>query len=233
VGLPLFGAALVWVLYLAIEPWVRRQSPHQLISWTRLVSGGWRDPIVGRDVLIGTCGGAAMAILIAVSGHVEAAVGAPSRPKAFMLQTLLGTREALSGILDYGFQAVAFSMGFLLLLLLLRVVLRRDWLAGAATAALLGTITGLNSGVELWPGLLIGVLLWIIPTFVLLRFGLLAATVGLLVIFLVGNLPLTSRLDHWTAGPTHLVLVVVAALAVAGFRTALGGRSLLGEALDG
>jgi hypothetical protein len=232
VAMALFGAALVWLLYLAIEPWVRRQSPHRLISWTRLLSGGWHDPLVGRDVLIGTCAGAVMAMLIAALGRLEIALGAPSQPKAFMLDTLLGTPEALSGILDYVFQAVAFSMSFLLLMLVLRVLLRREWLAAAALIALMGTLTGLNSGIDPGIGVAVGLLLWSVPCFVLLRFGLLTTSVGLFVIFLVGNLPLSGRLDQWTAGPTYLVVGVVAALAVLGFRAALAGRSLLGEALD-
>jgi hypothetical protein len=37
--------------YLAMEPFVRRIWPTALISWTRAVSGGWRDPLVGRDLL--------------------------------------------------------------------------------------------------------------------------------------------------------------------------------------
>jgi len=69
-------------------------------------------------------------------------------------------------------------------------------------------------------------------TFVLLRFGLLTTTVGLFVIFLVGNLPLSARFEHWASGPTYWVMGVVAALALSGFRAALGNRSLLGEALE-
>jgi hypothetical protein len=45
--------------YLAVEPFVRRRMPELLTSWTRLVSGGWRDPLAGRDVLIGVLAGVA------------------------------------------------------------------------------------------------------------------------------------------------------------------------------
>ena len=44
---------VVWTLYMAIEPWIRRRWPHAIISWSRLISGQVRDPLVGRDVLIG------------------------------------------------------------------------------------------------------------------------------------------------------------------------------------
>ena len=46
-------AALIWIFYMAIEPFVRRRWPQVLVSWTRLLSGEWRDPLVARDILIG------------------------------------------------------------------------------------------------------------------------------------------------------------------------------------
>src|SRR5215470_7537353 len=50
-GLSLAG--LLGVLYIALEPFVRRRWPQMLVSWTRALSGDWRDPVVGRDVLLG------------------------------------------------------------------------------------------------------------------------------------------------------------------------------------
>ena len=42
-----------WVVYLAFEPFVRRRWPDRIVSWSRLLAGGFRDPLVGRDILIG------------------------------------------------------------------------------------------------------------------------------------------------------------------------------------
>jgi serine/threonine-protein kinase len=52
-GTSLLNAALLGVVYLAFEPFVRRRWPNILVSWTRLISGDWRDPLVGRDILAG------------------------------------------------------------------------------------------------------------------------------------------------------------------------------------
>ena len=49
----LFLSCFVWVLYIALEPYVRRRWPATLVSWSRLLAGGFRDPLVGRDVLAG------------------------------------------------------------------------------------------------------------------------------------------------------------------------------------
>ncbi len=52
-GRAVFLGVLLYVIYLALEPFVRRRMPGLLISWSRLLAGAWRDPLVGRDLLIG------------------------------------------------------------------------------------------------------------------------------------------------------------------------------------
>src|SRR6202041_722263 len=47
----LFVAGTTWMLYLAVEPWVRRHWPKTIISWSRLLSAGARDPLGGRNAL--------------------------------------------------------------------------------------------------------------------------------------------------------------------------------------
>src|SRR5262249_7148808 len=56
-ALTLFTGAGAWLMYMAIEPYLRRIWPEMLIGWTRVLTGRFRDPRVGRDVLIGACAG--------------------------------------------------------------------------------------------------------------------------------------------------------------------------------
>ena len=50
-------AAIAWVSYFAVEPYVRRRWPQMMITWSRLLRGKIRDPLVGRDILLGgMCG---------------------------------------------------------------------------------------------------------------------------------------------------------------------------------
>jgi hypothetical protein len=44
--------ALTGLLYIALEPWVRRWWPHAIVGWARVIAGRWRDPLVARDVLV-------------------------------------------------------------------------------------------------------------------------------------------------------------------------------------
>jgi len=59
----LLAAAIIWVLYIVLEPEVRRVRPDALVSWARLLTGRWRDPLVGRDLLIGMAAGPLVVLL--------------------------------------------------------------------------------------------------------------------------------------------------------------------------
>ena len=63
----LFAAAMVWLYYMALEPYVRRQMPDLLISWSRLLAGKFRDPLIGRDLLAGSLLGSVVALGVHIS----------------------------------------------------------------------------------------------------------------------------------------------------------------------
>jgi hypothetical protein len=117
-------------------------------------------------------------------------------------------------------------MGVLLLFVLMRLLLRTDLLAMAGVAA----ITVLPSAVGAWDAAWIVALVsvvWAVSwVLLLLRFGLLAAIVGLFANDLLESLPLTTDLSSWTAGPTLLAVASVGLMAVFAFRSAVGGTGL-------
>jgi hypothetical protein len=39
-------------MYMALEPVVRRRWPEVLVSWSRLLAGRLRDPLVGSHILM-------------------------------------------------------------------------------------------------------------------------------------------------------------------------------------
>ncbi|HYS78464.1 MAG TPA: serine/threonine-protein kinase, partial [Candidatus Dormibacteraeota bacterium] len=62
----LYNAAIIWVLYIALEPFVRRVSPGSIVSWSRVLTGRPRDPLVGRDILLGCLAGALICTILAL-----------------------------------------------------------------------------------------------------------------------------------------------------------------------
>jgi len=61
VAVSLFVAFVFWLTYLALEPVVRRRWPNTLASWTRLLTGRFFDPLLGRDLLLGVLAGVVLA----------------------------------------------------------------------------------------------------------------------------------------------------------------------------
>ena len=66
----LLGAGFFWMVYMALEPYVRRRWPQSMIAWSRLLGGAVRDPVVGGNLLIGAAFGVATAAVFLVHNLV-------------------------------------------------------------------------------------------------------------------------------------------------------------------
>jgi eukaryotic-like serine/threonine-protein kinase len=228
VGSTLLLGLVIWTLYLALEPYVRRRWPQVLIGWTRLLAGRWRDPLVGRDALIGCAAGGAMALVAALAQRLPQWLGQPAfQPAANLLDTLLGPREILAELVYGQSSAAGGAMACVLVLLLARRLVGNLWVAAVVALVVLAIPDMLVVDVPVWLSLPIDLLLDGILVFVLVRYGLLAGVVTLYVVNRLLQFPLTSDFSSWTATPTLWALAVMVALAVYGFRTALAGRPAL------
>jgi serine/threonine-protein kinase len=225
VGIVLVLALAIWVLYLAVEPYVRRRWPHTLISWARVLAGNVADARVGGDVLIGVAAGAAMAVYIAVMFRLPGLVGLPTpQPEWGGLPSLLGSREVVSAMILGTVDAALLGMGLLLMLLLLRLVMP-EWLAAAAATLLLGVPESLGSEFSVAVALLLNATGFLLPTVVLLRFGLLAAITTIYVVNqLARHIPLARDIGGWTSSPAVLLLLALGVLAAFAFRAATSRR---------
>jgi len=221
VSTSLFWAGLVWMLYLALEPYVRRYWPQAIISWTRVLSGRWRDPLVGRDVLYGTVLGIFFCDIFVLRYHLEALLGAP--PASLSTDYLVNTRSAISAWLWHVPSSISSTLLMFLLLFLFRVLLRKSWLAAIGFVLLFTTLKSVSTNypaVE-WP---LEAILYIALAFGALRFGLVALTVALYTADLMLNIPVTLNPSAWYFTNTTLALATVVALAIWGFYTALAGQ---------
>jgi serine/threonine-protein kinase len=225
-GTIVLHAAAVWLFYLAVEPYARRLRPWTLVSWTRLLGGGVSDPVVGRDVLAGLVWALGFMAFQALAHHLPSWLGQPASDLHYgAIDAVQGGGPLLAAALAITTGAILFSLGFLLMFVLLRLLLRRDALAGAAALAI-AVVPALGGGDLPWSAALVSAAWLVTWLALLLRFGLLAAIVGMLVHETLTYLPLTTDLTAWTAGPTWLALALTAALAVLAFRSAQGGTGL-------
>src|SRR5207245_1482268 len=90
----------IGILYLALEPYVRRQWPETLVSWTRLLAGRYRDSMVARDLLVGGAAGCAVSVIAPFAwAYLLPLTGVPS-PRPFSSDDpLLGGRYAAATLL--------------------------------------------------------------------------------------------------------------------------------------
>jgi len=232
-GGALIMAVVLWVIYIALEPYVRRRWPKLIISWSRLLAGGFRDPMVGRDILIGGLCGLGHTLSIYSSVVIPQFFGlAPTGRVAGLIGGVPlahGLRARIAEILSNSFPgSILVGLGFLFLVLLLYVLFRKQWLAAAGLWALQFIITGLAfiAGGP-WYGWLSVVMVATIYAVAAVRFGLLTLVSLQLFFELSYHTPLTSRFSAWHAGPTIFVLVTMIGLAVYGFYTSRAGQPLL------
>ncbi|MCM2255775.1 MAG: serine/threonine protein kinase [Vicinamibacteria bacterium] len=225
----LLAAAALWVLYVAVEPSLRRRWPHVLISWTRLLAGGWSDPLVGRHVLYGLATGAGFSLLFLLSLRLREVLGlSPLGPQYFRLDALLGPGLLFDALLDRALDSVAVALGLVLLLFVLRVILRGDLRAGAVAALLFGLQPALQIGTNLPLMLLLMAAVMAVPIYVLMRFGLVALAANMCCFGLLLEFPLVLVPGHWAFPASAFVLVVLLAFGAWALRTSVGSQPLFG-----
>jgi serine/threonine-protein kinase len=224
----LFGG-LLWTLYIAIEPFVRRRWPHILISWTRLLAGEWRDPLVGRDVLIGCVAGVAQWSLAPFSVVLSTWFGRPQTA----LETFANPGLALGTSYFIGVRALDMSISIALALnatfifLLVRTLFRRDWLAVAVTILVMTTPDSSQfAAAGPLSSIAMNMIAAVIIVFVQVRIGLVALAALIIVTGIFSFHPITFQ-NTWYAGYGYAALLMIAALALYGFKTSLGGRPAL------
>ncbi|MEM7356992.1 MAG: serine/threonine-protein kinase, partial [Acidobacteriota bacterium] len=100
-GNALFDAAVFWLFYIALEPFVRSRWPKSLVSWNRLLAGRLNDPLVGRHLLYGAALGVGIGLMHQLGAILPMLVGkAQAMPRAIDFDTLLGTHWVLGEMFD-------------------------------------------------------------------------------------------------------------------------------------
>jgi serine/threonine protein kinase len=219
----LFVSSCLWVLYLALEPYVRRNWPQTIISWTRLHTGGFRDPLVGRDFLFGVLLGMFWLLVFTLYGFFRIRLG--DSPNLTNPEFLEGTREAVALALDTVVSSIRTTLVFFFLIVLLRVLVRNRWVA-AAIFALLFTLTKVLGSDHPLMDTPFWLLIYCVAAFAVVRFGLVALAIAVLTVNFLLNVPVTLDFSNWYAVRTVCVLLSVAAIAAWGFYTSLAGRRL-------
>jgi serine/threonine-protein kinase len=231
VGSPVFHNSLancfiiggaVWFVYMGLEPYVRRRWPVMLISWSRVLSGSFRDPLVGRDMLFGIVIGINIQLIPLLVQSISPSPFTLSLYSDTLLRTLSGARLASSMLVLIAVWPVVGALTSLFLLFLLRLMVRRDWLAAGLCS--IPFVAGFYSGdwqSTVTPFLVMGLL-----AVAMTRYGLVTLASALFAILALHNFPVTLNFSVWYAGIGVAPLIAVLALAVFAFYTSLGGQKV-------
>jgi serine/threonine-protein kinase len=231
-GKSLYSAAYMWLLYMAIEPFIRQAWPQSLISWSRLLSGEVRDGLVGRDLLFGCALGAGWTILVQV---LYTFGGSPQPlPLAGSPEMLVGLRPAIGGLIEVARDAVLYIFIILLLVPISRGIMKKLVPPAAVVFVVLAAVFVLllaqQSGRGTGNGVAVvgvaGVVLALAAAYVLTRFGALMLMAAFFTAGVLLSYPLTLNTGSWYFGPSTVAALAVAGLAAFGFRRTIARRTM-------
>jgi len=207
-----FVALMMWLYYVALEPYVRRFWPTMLITWTRLMHGKLTDPIVARDILVG--------LLIGCLGQVfvKACYFGASRYYGFDLPpysygdatALVGTRHALANLTNCYLLALSSGLFVSMFLFVLRLPLQTKGIASVIFVVFHTAQLSLGGEAFTWA---INLVFWTAVVILLTRFGLVALISFLFVSHCVMSFPIPQSLGSWYLGTATLPLLAVLGLA--------------------
>lgn len=229
VSTALLVSGITWLLYLALEPWVRRNWPRTIITWSRLLSGQVRDPLVGRDILFGVILGVVWILVFQIRYILMMRMGAA--PGLYATEYLVGGRQALGAWLFQVPSSILGALEFFFLLLGLKKFLRKDWIAAIVFVAM---FTGLNSlgNAHIAVEIPAHIVVYVIAVLIVYRFGLVPLACAIFTIDMLANVPFTADFSAWYMGTSIFALLSVVALAGWGFAHSLGGEPLWRAEVD-
>ena len=230
-GRGLLLGMVVYAIYMALEPDVRRRWPETLIAWSRVLAGRLKDPLVGRDLLLGILVGVVHRLLDAA---VAASAGV-ARPGSESIGAVSGLRRQPAEtrsrpILNSSAVAVLIATTLLLIFFLLFLVVAA---AGPGDGRVrravdLSPRSSRAAGRRRSRFVLAGI---VVQTLTVTRLGLLALIVSLATSRLLDGTPLALDPGSWAFPATATLVGLLLAAAVYGFRTALAGRPLFDSRL--
>jgi serine/threonine-protein kinase len=204
-------AGALWLYYIALEPYLRRNWPDSLISWTRFQTGRFRNPLVASHILAGIT--AALGFEWLVHHPLRALISAA--PEASAPAMLATFSQFMLDRIYVGFAVIYMAFAFLLVVVLLRAAVRKLWLAdlaaciafGLGATGLFGSDTYRSMGAAVFVTLITAVWLTLFR-----RFGLLSLLTCFSVVGTARNSPLVF--NAWYGGFTLVVALLLTGLAV-------------------
>jgi serine/threonine protein kinase len=230
-GTVTYWLVILMVTYLALEPYFRRRWPHRLSAWNRLMAGRYRDPLVGRDILLGVMAGLVINGLAKVMPLVDTSRGDTSWYLEWVAGMQIHGPDVGPGrMLSVFSSALVLTFLWAVLFLLMVLVFRREWLAVGAVIALnlYGAVISFLGMQATSAVLWVGTSLCLLAIYlVLIRVGVLGLLLTCFVGMILASMPLTLEPARWLVTTNLLTILLIAGLAGYGALVSLGGQPFL------
>ncbi len=202
-GEALVSGGMLYTMYLALEPAVRRYWPDSLLGWTRLIQGRLLDARVGRDVLVGFAGGGLIVLLFGLQWPLQSLIGYNGIATEIGNLRFFEGPAYVIGLFSsfFGFQAIFNAMWCVFAIVGLKRLLTNMWLV-AAVASLFFTLVAAgdlytDKPGSFWVHFLFAVLVVAVIVLMATRFGLLSVAVTFLITNWCSSVPWTLQTDRW------------------------------------
>ena len=217
----LFWAFLAWILYLALEPYIRRRWPTVLISWNRLLAGNLQDSVLASHILAGF----ALGLWAGSERWISQWFRNLGGDSPIGLQYLNGGADLLRGYIDVSLSSSQLCLLALVAASMVRVLMKRDWLVILLVPAFVWAVLALQGFPKI--AVITGYASWVLMFAALIRFGFVTFLAG----FIVNNLftvsGFTGRTGVWYATNGWLTVAIILAIAFYAAKYALAGRPVL------
>ena len=225
-------ALFIGLSYVALEPYLRREWPKTQISWNRLLAGDFRNPMIGRDVLVGGLLGIGHAIGI-IAGVFATTVYVGD------FNFVLTDRGSISGILFGGFFgqivnnlviAIAQGMIVLFVALLVKLITKRENLSAVFVGLLYFTLTMLLFiFTSHWMMTVTGVIAAACLAVALRFFGLLGVISFWFFFALTYFFPVTFDTSRFYFSTSLMTIICVLGIASAAYHVSIAGQPAFGS----
>lgn len=217
------AGVVAWLIYIAIEPYFRRRWPRLLISWTRLLAGRLRDPMVGRDVLIGAASGCLCTLVVKVSIVAPTWFGRPPEPPIRTFFTALTELRHVGYLVLWSLQlAIGVAIVTAFVFLLFHIVTR----SAIVATVLLGVVMLTVSPGRTMTQQAASVLVAIVAVVIFRRYGLLSFAALLSFMIWLANAPMTLDTTVWYFGRSFVLMAFLTAIAGYAFWVSLAAQPI-------
>ena len=209
----LYASAFIWVYYLALEPVVRRARPQLLTTWSRAFAGRWNDPVVGRDILIGTLGGSFLQLTALASKAIDGRILGPTSLAYTPIEPF---RTFGAGVAHLGeaFQSCVVLALFVSIFYAVAMLVLKRQLAAAMFTFALCMLFPLQSTETVAGNAIVAIGIVVVVT-ILSRIGVLAS-VAMVYAFGILDLPYTTDVGNWMFPNLFASVLAVLAIGVYG-----------------